>query len=183
MDLTNHFLIAMPGMADPHFSKTVTLVCSHDSSGAMGIVINRPSALTLDSVLEQMDIATEAEITGDMPVFHGGPVLQERGFVLHRPIGEWESCLSVSDDIAVATSKDILAAVAVGQGPSNVLVALGYAGWGAGQLEDEFVQNAWLSGPANAEVIFTAPVEQRWQLAAKLLGVDVDRLSSQAGHA
>lgn len=184
MKLTNHFLIAMPGMSDPNFSKTVTYVCSHDASGAMGIVINRPSSLTLGAVLEQLSLEPEPDTnTDDLPVFHGGPVLQERGFVLHRPVGEWEAVLKVCDDIAVATSRDILEAIASGNGPDEVLLALGYAGWGPGQLENEFAQNAWLSGPADPEIIFNAPTDERWELAARLLGVDIERLSGQAGHA
>ncbi|MEM7254599.1 MAG: YqgE/AlgH family protein [Pseudomonadota bacterium] len=184
MNLTNHFLIAMPGLADPNFSKTVTYMCSHDKSGAMGIVINRPSPLTLGAVLEQMSLDVEPQPAAEaLPVFHGGPVLQERGFVLHRPAGDYEALLEVRDDIAVATSRDILSAIAAGNGPADVLVALGYAGWGAGQLENEFAQNAWLSGPADAEVIFEVPTDERWERAAKLLGVDIERLSGQAGHA
>jgi putative transcriptional regulator len=150
----------------------------------MGLVINRPTGMALGEVLEQMSIDATDLRARDIPVLQGGPVLQERGFVLHRPAGDWDAVLEVRDsDFAVATSKDILVAIAEGRGPSEVVVTLGYAGWAAGQLEREFAENAWLSGPADAEVIFNTPFERRWESAARLLGVDLDRMSGQAGHA
>jgi len=184
MNLTNHFLIAMPSLMDPNFSRTVTYVCSHDEGGAMGLVINRPTGMALGDVLSQMSIEATDVQARSIPVLQGGPVLQERGFVLHRPGGPWDAVLAVrGSDFAVATSKDILVAIAEGRGPSEVIVALGYAGWAAGQLEREFAENAWLSGPADAGIIFRVPFEQRWEAAARLLGVDLDRMSGQAGHA
>lgn len=183
MNLTNQFLIAMPSLTDPNFARTVTYLCAHTGEGAMGIVINRPLELDLADVLDHMEISNaNPEITG-MHVMQGGPVQRERGFVLHAPAGSWDSVLQVSDEIGVATSRDILTAVAEGRGPERTLVALGYAGWDAGQLEQEVLDNAWLSGPADSSIIFDVPYEQRWDRAARLLGVDPERLSGEAGHA
>ena len=183
MDLTNQFLIAMPSLTDPNFHRTVTLMCAHGEDGAMGIVINRPLDIKLTAVLDQMDIEPTSNDPAQVPVLGGGPVQRERGFVLHRPPGDWESVLRVGDEIGIATSKDILTAVAQGCGPERVAVALGYAGWGAGQLEHEVRQNAWLSGPADSRIIFDTPYEERWGAAARLLGIDPDHLSGDAGHA
>ncbi|MDX1512666.1 MAG: YqgE/AlgH family protein [Gammaproteobacteria bacterium] len=183
MNLTNQFLIAMPSLADPNFAGTVTYLCAHTGEGAMGIVINRPLDLNLGDVLEHMDIANHNPSIKDMHVMQGGPVQRERGFVLHTPTGSWDSVLKVSDEIGVATSRDILNAVAEGRGPERTLVALGYAGWDAGQLEQEVLDNAWLSGPADSSIIFDIPYEQRWDRAARLLGVDPERLAGEAGHA
>lgn len=183
MDLTNHFLIAMPTLSDPNFSRTVTYLCSHDSTGAMGIVVNRPLDMQLGQVLSQMGIDAVDGAAEDLPVLQGGPVLPERGFVLHRPAAQWDAVLEVRDsDVAVATSKDILVAIASGAGPADVVVALGYAGWAAGQLERELAENAWLSGPADTRILFETPFAQRWEAAARLLGVDLDRISGQVGH-
>jgi putative transcriptional regulator len=182
MNLTHHFLIAMPTLGDPNFQRTVTYLCHHDDEGAMGIVINRPLDISLGEVLGHMSIeCTDASIRG-MPVLQGGPVQRERGFVIHHPAGKWDSVLEVGDQIAIATSRDILAAMAVGKGPERAVVALGYAGWGAGQLEREVSENAWLSSPANPEIIFDSPYDQRWSSAAHLLGVDLGRLHGEAGH-
>lgn len=183
MDLTNQFLIAMPNLADPNFYRTVTLLCAHNSEGAMGIVINRPLSLSLGEILGHMDIPLGNRQVQAMPVCQGGPVQKERGFVIHRPPGSWDAVLPVGDDFAVATSRDILAAIARGEGPDEVVVALGYAGWGAGQLERELAENAWLSVPARADILFQAPFEKRWELAVQMLGVDLSRLSGEAGHA
>ncbi len=181
--LSNHFLIAMPALADPNFFHTVTYICEHDAEGAMGVVINRPMDLSLGEVLTHMDMETvDAEAAG-LPVFQGGPVQVERGFVLHEPLGNWDATLKVSDDIGITASQDVLAAIAAGKGPKRALIVLGYAGWGAGQLEREMAENAWLSGPATAGILFDTPVEKRWEAAAALLGVDLNLLSSDAGHA
>jgi putative transcriptional regulator len=182
MDLTNQFLIAMPALADPNFARTVTYLCAHTDEGAMGIVINRPLNLDLADVLDHMEIKNANPEVNEVPVLQGGPVQRERGFVLHAPVGKWDSVLKVSDEIGVATSRDILTAVAEGRGPEQTLVALGYAGWDAGQLEREVLENAWLSGPSNTDIIFEVPYEQRWDRAARLLGVDPERLSGEAGH-
>lgn len=183
MDLTNQFLIAMPNLADPNFYRTVTYLCAHNEEGAMGLVINRPLDIKLGEVLGHMSIESHDPRVADLPVFQGGPVQRERGFVLHQPAGAWDSVLQVTEQIGVATSRDILSAVAEGSGPDRTLIALGYAGWGAGQLEQEVLENAWLSGPADTEIIFNLPYEARWEAAARHLGVDVDRLSGEAGHA
>jgi putative transcriptional regulator len=182
--LKNQFLIAMPGLEDPNFSRTVTYICDHSEEGAMGIVINRPTELHLSDVLEHMGIAAADPRTAGQIVYLGGPVEEERGFVLHTPQdGGWKSSIAVTDQIGITTSKDILEALARGEGPERSLIALGYAGWGAGQLEAEMQQNAWLSGPAQADVLFDLPPEQRWEAAARLLGVDLALMSTDAGHA
>lgn len=183
MNLTNQFLIAMPSLADPNFARTVTYLCAHTEEGAMGIVINRPLNLNLAEVLDHMEIKNSNPGITAMQVMQGGPVQRERGFVLHAPVGEWDSVLKVSEDIGVATSRDILTAVAEGRGPQRTLVALGYAGWDAGQLEREVLENAWLCGPADSGIIFDVPYEDRWDRAARLLGIDPERLSGEAGHA
>ncbi|MEW6646712.1 MAG: YqgE/AlgH family protein [Pseudomonadota bacterium] len=181
--LRNHFLIAMPQLADPNFSHTVTYICEHNAEGALGIVINRPLDLTLGEVLQHMQIEPGERVDTAAPVFSGGPVQTERGFVLHRPVGAWTSTLPVTADIALTTSRDIMNAIGHGEGPQQFLLALGYAGWGAGQLEQEITQNAWLSGPADPAILFDLPVEERWGAAAALIGVDLTLLSSEAGHA
>ena len=183
MDLTNQFLIAMPSLADPNFHRTVTLMCAHSEDGAMGIVINRPLDIKLTAVLDHMSIELTSNDAEQIPVLQGGPVQRERGFVIHHPPGDWDAVLRVGDDIGISTSKDILSAVAEGRGPERVIIALGYAGWGAGQLEHEVQQNAWLSGPADSRIIFDTPYEERWTSAARLLGIDPDHLSGDAGHA
>ena len=182
MDLTNQFLIAMPSLADPNFHRTVTLLCAHSDEGAMGIVINRPLDIRFTAVLDHMSIEPTSGDAARVPVLQGGPVQRERGFVIHRPPGDWESVLRVGNEIGIATSRDILTAVAEGRGPERAAVALGYAGWGAGQLEHEVRQNAWLSGPADARIIFDTPYEERWTSATRLLGIDPDHLSGDAGH-
>jgi len=182
LNLTHQFLIAMPALADPNFHRTVTYVCHHDDNGAMGIVINRPLNLNLSDMLEHMNIDVGDSAFTAIPVLQGGPVQTERGFVIHQPSGEWDSVLPVRDDIGVATSRDILAAIAQGEGPKHAIVALGYAGWGAGQLERELADNAWLNGPVDGSIIFDQPYEERWAAAAQLLGIDPAQLSGEAGH-
>jgi putative transcriptional regulator len=181
--LTNHFLIAMPGLKDPNFSRTVTYVCEHTEQGAMGIVINRPMDIRLGEVLDQLDIEPSVAGVAETQVFLGGPVQQDRGFVIHTGPSEYDSTLSVTPDIRVTTSRDVLEAIADGQGPEQRLVALGYAGWSGGQLEEELSANAWLSGPADSEVIFRRSPGERWLAAAQLLGIDLNLLSGEAGHA
>jgi len=181
--LKNQLLIAMPTLEDPNFSRTVTYICEHSDQGAMGIVLNRPTELSLADVLRHMDIEGGLGNAGEQIVFLGGPVEEERGFVLHSHTAPWASTLAVNDVISVTTSRDILEAMARGDGPAHTLVALGYAGWGAGQLERELQDNAWLSGPADQSILFELPPDQRWEAAARLLGVDVNLLSSEAGHA
>jgi putative transcriptional regulator len=182
-NLTNNFLIAMPGLSDPNFFQTVTYICAHNEDGAMGIVINRPLELDLGEVLAQMNLVPSNDEIEKIPIYQGGPVQTDRGFVLHRPEVTWQSSINVSSEIGVTTSRDILQAIAEGKGPDNALIALGYAGWAAGQLEDEIKENAWLNGPADANIIFNIPCERRWERAAALLGVDLEKLSPHIGHA
>ncbi len=181
--LANQFLIAMPSLADPNFSRTVTLLCEHTDEGALGVVINRALGMTLGDVFEQLDIDPQKARNSDVTVYQGGPVQVEHGFVLHEPLGNWESTLPVSDTLGLSTSQDILRAIAEDRGPDNWLVTLGYAGWGPGQLEQELGDNAWLNGPADNNIVFRVPEEQRWQAAATKLGVDLSTLSGDTGHA
>jgi putative transcriptional regulator len=182
-NLTDHFLIAMPGMADPFFAKTVTYLCQYSPEGALGIIINRPSDLTLGDIMRQMDIDLGEREVGKLPIYFGGPVQPERGFVLHEPTAvKWDSTLHVSPEISLTTSRDILEAISIGEGPRKVLVALGYAGWGKGQLEKEMVENSWLSAPADQSILFDFPSSQRWKAAAELMGIDISLLTTQAGH-
>lgn len=182
-DLTNHFLIAMPALADPNFAQTVAYICEHNPEGALGIIINRPSDLTLAELFAHMGLGAAVGEIGERHVYIGGPVQRERGFVLHSPQGEWDSSMQISEDITITTSRDILEALARGEGPLRYLVALGYAGWGAGQLEREMAQNAWLSAPPDPAIIFERNEHDRWSAAARLLGVDLTLLSSDTGHA
>lgn len=182
-NLTGHFLIAMPMLEDPNFFHTVTYVCSHTEEGAMGIVINRPLDVQLSDVFEHMEITSINMNANFLPIYHGGPVQPERGFVLHKPAGHWEAMMRMGgEEMGVTTSRDIIEALAVGAGPDKILIALGYAGWGSGQLEQEMADNAWLSTPADDAIIFDTPAEQRWQAAASKLGIDMNLLSTQAGH-
>ena len=183
VSLANHFLIAMPKLADPNFSRTVTLICEHSAEGAMGIVINRATDLRLGDIFAQLDIDPAHAAHSNMPIHFGGPVQNNRGFVLHEPLGKWESTLSVTSNLGVSTSRDILSAIAQNKGPTSCLVALGYAGWAAGQLEREITENSWLSVPADRSILFETPVESRWNAAARMVGVDLSTLSSEAGHA
>lgn len=183
LNLTHHFLIAMPSMADPHFAHTLTYICDHNKDGALGIVVNKPIDMTLSSLFEQIDVPLDDAALRSTPVHFGGPVQVDRGFVLHRPLGNWQSTLAISDDLGLTTSKDVLEAVGRGDGPRDVLVSLGYAGWTAGQLEQELSQNAWLTVEADADLLFAMPAEQRLSAAVKLLGIDFSRLSEDVGHA
>src|SRR5260221_5206147 len=160
--LVNHFLIAVPAMDDPHFARGVTLLCEHNEHGAMGLLVNRASDYRLGEVLEQMEISTDLAAIADDAVLVGGPVLPDRGFVLHDGGDEWPSTMRVAPGLAVTTSREILAAMARGDGPRRHLVALGYASWGAGQLEQEIAENAWLTGPADQAIVFDTPIELRW---------------------
>ena len=181
--LTNHLLIAMPSLADPNFAHTVTLICEHSDKGALGIVLNKPLPMKLLDVLTQMKLAPSSEQIAAQPVLRGGPVHTDRGFVLHRPGGIWDHTHKVSDSIQVTTSRDILAAMARGDAPTDAFIALGYAGWESGQLEKELRDNAWFSMPVDPHVVFELPFEDRWMGAWRVLGIDVERLSPVAGHA
>lgn len=185
--LANHFLIAMPAMTDPNFSRTLTYVCEHNAGGALGIVVNRPLELNLATLFDRVSMPLKPGESlsryQDIPVFYGGPVQPERGFVLHRPLGGWQSTLTVTEDIGLTSSRDILQAMSDAGEPHEVLVSLGYAGWAAGQIEWELSQNAWLTVPADPEIIFALPTEERLPAAMQLLGIDFANLSEVAGHA
>lgn len=173
----------MPSLMDINFSKSVTYICEHDKNGTLGITINRPTDIKLSEILSQLDIVADSKDISEQNIYMGGPVQMDRGFLLHTPNGNWDSSLKVTDAISVTTSSDILRAIAHNEGPENVLVALGYAGWGEGQLEAEIAANSWLSCPATEEILFHTPAEKCWEKAAQLMGVDLSLLSSDAGHA
>ncbi|RUO19801.1 YqgE/AlgH family protein [Aliidiomarina haloalkalitolerans] len=182
--LQNHFLIAMPGLNDPFFHHTVTYVCEHNEEGAMGLVINQPVGLTVASLLEQIEVeVTTTRSLEDIHVLTGGPVATDRGFVLHPPQEGWRSSLQLSDEIMITTSRDILESLGSDRAPQHFLLTLGYAGWDAGQLEEEIADNSWLTIPADADLLFHTPTAQRWEKAAERLGFDINQLSSEAGHA
>ena len=181
--LTGHLLIAMPAMADPNFARSVTYLCEHTEQGALGIIINRPMDMALGEVFRQLALEPVVPAVAEQPVLRGGPVQTERGFVLHEPAGPWDSTVEVSDFVHLTTSQDILAAMARGAGPGRALMALGYAGWAAGQREMEIGANAWLSVPATAALLFETPFEARWAAAAGLLGINLATMSPEAGHA
>ncbi|MEM7430945.1 MAG: YqgE/AlgH family protein [Pseudomonadota bacterium] len=181
--LVNQLLIAMPGMQDPNFSSTVTLICEHNHDGALGIVINRPLELKLGGLFEQLDLHDADPSAASHPVLLGGPVGPEKGFVLHEHGEKFESTLDISADIQLTFSRDVLDAMADGKGPDRTLVALGYAGWDAGQLEEEILANSWLNVPADSAVVFDLPFAERWTAAAETLGVDISRIAPDAGHA
>jgi len=181
--LNNHFLIAMPALDDPNFFHSVTYICEHNEQGAMGIVINNPLDISISDVLTHMDMSVNDQMLSKNPVYFGGPVQPDRGFVIHEPIGQWDSMLEITDSIGLTTSRDILEAINHGEGPQRSLVALGYAGWGEGQLEHELLENAWLTCPADSAIIFDTPIEDRWTAAATSLGIDINTLSGNFGHA
>jgi putative transcriptional regulator len=181
--LTNHLLIAMPGMLDPNFSSTVTLICEHNEDGALGIIINRPLTLKLGGLFEQLDLPDADPAAAARPVLMGGPVGPERGFVLHDTDQAYEHSLDVSNDIRLTLSRDVIDAMASGKGPARTLVALGYAGWEAGQLEREMLANSWLTVDATPTIVFDLPFDERWTAAAGTLGIDISRMSGDAGHA
>ncbi len=181
--LRDHFLIAMPAMADPNFSETVTYVCKHDDEGALGVVVNRPTDMALGTMFTELKIELRDRAIADLPVLRGGPVERERGFVLHRSSAQFDKTLDGGSEIKVTVSPDILDALARGEGPDPVLVVLGYAGWESGQLEAELRANAWLTVPANPAIIFDTPFPQRWTAALGLPGVDLNDMTSYAGHA
>ncbi len=187
LKLADHFLIAMPSMLDPVFGGTVVYLCEHNANGALGVIVNKATDMTMEVLLERIDLKLEILASrvpvGDKPVMFGGPVQVERGFVLHAPHGSYSSMMKVTDDIALTTSKDVLEAVAVGEGPGRLLVALGCAGWSAGQLEEEIARNGWLTVPASPDILFDLPAEERFAAAIKLLGIDPMMLAGDAGHA
>ena len=181
--LARQMLVAMPGMLDDNFNGSVTLLCQHNEDGALGITINRPSDFSLGDIFMQLDLSCELPAISDLPVLNGGPVATDRGFVLHTPRPGYESTMEINEQIMVTTSRDVLADIAAGNGPDKYLVALGYAGWGGGQLEGEMLANAWLSVDANSDIVFDLPLAERFDKALAQLGIQADSLLSQAGHA
>ena len=180
---SSQLLIALPALHDPHFARSVALICQHDEEGAMGVVVNRASEYSLGDVLAQMNLEAHDQALANQIVLNGGPVHPERGFVLHDGAREWDSTLAIGNGLALTTSRDILEAMAEGDGPEHVVVALGCAGWGAGQLEFELSENSWLTAPADNELLFALPLEQRWQAAGGRIGIDITRVTDYSGHA
>lgn len=181
--LSNHFLVAMPGLLDPNFSHAVIYICEHSPDGAMGLVINNPLDIPMSQIFEQFEMTYSPHI-GAQPLLSGGPVQIDRGFVLHRA-GErqWESTRTISGEISLTASRDIISDIAVERGPGELIITLGYAGWGPGQLEEELAHNAWLTVPGDANILFNTPFEQRASAAAAKIGIDLNMLSTDAGHA
>ena len=178
----NQFIISMPALTDPNFNRAVIFLCEHNEEGAMGLMINKPLNVQLGGVLEHLEIdAGNNDISAieNIPIYMGGPVGQEHGFVIHEPYREDEG----ADDLVISASRDTLTDIAKGAGPSQYLVALGYTGWGGGQLEEEINGNDWLVAPYDKDIIFKTPTDSRWQRAIELLGIDINQLSSQVGHA
>ena len=181
--LKDHFLLAMPGLTEGLFSHSITYICEHGESGAMGIVINQPLELSVAEIFDHLQISPKGDFE-DMPVMAGGPVQIDHGFVLHRQDeGDWEASLHVTDEVTLTTSRDVLRAIAGGTGPKEHIIALGYAGWAAGQLEHEIAENSWLTLPADTGIIFDTPYDRRLNAAAAVLGIDMNLISGQAGHA
>ncbi|HHW4679779.1 MAG TPA: YqgE/AlgH family protein [Xylella sp.] len=183
LSLVNQLLIALPSLTDPHFARSVALICQHDGNGAMGVVLNRASEYRLGEVLFQMGIETASDALREQVVLAGGPVHPDRGFVIHDSEHVWNPSLQIGGDFSLTTSRDVLAAMAEGCGPRRAVVALGCAGWGAGQLEFELGENNWLMVPADTSLLFDTPLDQRWQRAAGRIGVDLFRLTGYTGHA
>lgn len=183
VNLTDNFLIAMPTLEDPYFSNALVYICEHNENGALGIIVNRPIDMNLAGLFEKIDIKLEHDKLADLPVYFGGPVQLDRGFVLHRPLGEWQSTLAVNAEVGLTSSRDILASVGKDNLPAEILITLGYAGWDAGQLEDELAQNSWLTVAANPDILFELPPEERLPAAMQKLGISFTQLSDTAGHA
>jgi putative transcriptional regulator len=199
--LENQLLIAMPTLGDPYFNKTVTYICEHNEEGAMGLIINLPVNITLSDLLKQIEPeeeeaaqvieSTDEELAGatditnslEQLVLAGGPISKQRGFVLHSSQTGWTSSLALSKELMITTSKDILLALGTEKAPEQFMVTLGYAGWGPGQLEKELQANSWLTTPADIEILFNTPIEQRWKKATEKMGIDLAHLSSDIGHA
>lgn len=186
INLTDHFLIAMPAMEDPYFAKSLVYIAEHNDQGALGIIVNRPIDMSLATLFEKIDVGFTAAESADiakLPVFFGGPVQTDRGFVLHRPLGQWQSTLAVNREVGLTSSRDVLQAVASSGQPREIVVALGYSGWEAGQLEHELAQNAWLTVPADTRILFDLPSEERLPSAMEILGIDFANLAEKPGHA
>jgi putative transcriptional regulator len=183
VNLTDNFLIAMPTLEDPYFANALVYICEHNDNGALGIIVNRPIDMDLAELFEKIDIKLEAQDLAKLPVYFGGPVQIDRGFVLHRPVGEWQSTMKINPEVGLTSSRDILNSVGASGQPGELLVTLGYAGWGAGQLEQELGENSWLTVPASAHILFDLPPEERLPAAMQKLGISFSHLSDVAGHA
>lgn len=187
MNLQHHFLIAMPSLQDPFFKRSVVYVCEHNEEGAMGLIINKPMEnLTVEGILKKLKIAEDNRdpaINLDKPVFSGGPLAEDRGFILHSAQRTFTSSIRVSDNTVITTSRDVLEAIGTASQPDHVLVALGYCAWEKDQLENELMENAWLTTPANSNILFQTPIAERWREAARSMGVDIHNMASDAGHA
>lgn len=181
--LANHFLIAMPSLADPNFRHSVTLICAHDEQGCMGIVVNQPLDMSLAELFKAAHMDSSKLVRPAQTVWLGGPVRTEQAFVLHRPGSKWDGSLSIGSELQLTTSRDLLDALADGMDLPDCFIALGYAGWDSGQLEAEMADNAWVFADSDPELIFRTPVEQRWARAAHLAGIDLERMSTETGHA
>lgn len=184
LSLANHFLIAMPDMVDPYFAESLSLICEHNQDGAMGFIVNRPLDISAAELFEQQEIEynPDSELA-QLPLHMGGPVQQGQGFILHSGEQQWDTTLTVSEQFKITSSRDIIADIALGQGPDKFIILLGYAGWGGGQLEDEILANSWLTIESDPDIVFSTPIEQRWQAAATRLGIDLNLLSTDTGHA
>jgi putative transcriptional regulator len=183
LNLSNHFLVAMPAMQDPTFAGSVVFITEHSEEGALGLIINQPLDLAMNGLYERLDLPLPDRRLAQKPVLKGGPVNHSHGYVLHKPVGNYISTVAVSDEVGVTKSRDVLEAVSRGEGPEQIVVCLGYAGWGAGQLEEELGANAWLTVPASDELIFDTPMDERFHRAFGLLGINPAFLSASAGHA
>ncbi len=182
-NLTNHFLIAMPNLTDPNFYRTVTYICEHNEQRAMGLVLTRTTDFCFSELMQQMQIhSIQPELRNKM-ILAGGPVATDSGFILHRPIGNWDSTISVTDNVGLTTSADILNAIANEQAPQDAIITLGYAGWDGGQLENEIADNIWLTHPADEDILFNTAAEQLWHAVANAMGIDLCLISGEAGHA
>ncbi len=181
--LKDHFLMAMPHLEDPNFAGSLSYLCDHDEKGTMGVIVNRPLELTLEALFEQLELGGEESPHRNAPVYYGGPVHKDRGFILHRGSSTpWDSSIQVTEELALTTSMDMLQALAAGEGPEDFLVCLGCAGWEAGQLEQEILENAWLTVEGRADILFEVAPEQRLGAAAGILGVDLNLMTREAGH-
>lgn len=181
--LANHFLVAMPMLNDPNFSKSVVYICEHHVHGTVGLIVNRPMPFSLDLVYHQLDIEPINLLSKDQPLLYGGPIQPERGFVIHRPFGIWQSSLALQDSVTVTTSNDIIRAIANDKGPADAMVTLGYSGWDENQLEEEVMHNTWLVCPYRPEILYEVPYAQRWEYAGSTIGVKMNLLTSESGHA
>ncbi|ATZ12586.1 YqgE/AlgH family protein [Erwinia amylovora] len=187
MNLQHHFLIAMPTLQDPLFKRSVVYICEHSADGAMGLIVNKPMEnLTVEGILKKLKISPDARdpaLRLDKPVFAGGPLAEDRGFILHSAQTLFTSSIRVSDNTVITTSRDVLETLGTPEQPDNVLVALGYCAWEKGQLEQELLENAWLTTAADSNILFHTPIAERWREAAKSIGVDIHNIASEAGHA